>query len=137
MEIAEQRPGPQLVEPDEISTRAFTAPTKNFIAAHIGTTGARSLPPAPKRWVPHIKAEIVAAVQGGYFSLEEACARYALSTEEFLGWQREIRRSGLAGLRRKNTQQRRIAVTSAANKEKSHCAVVRKPRKTGDGGVYV
>lgn len=123
MEIVQPNPGTQSAEKRELSTLTFAGQTKRFISDHIGMAGARSLPPPPKRWVPHIKAEIVAAVQGGHFSLEEACERYALSTEEFLGWQREIRRSGLAGLRVKKRQQCRIAVYSAVNKEKSHCAV--------------
>lgn len=57
--------------------------------------------PAPgnQRWVIRRKAEVVAAVRGGLLSLEEACARYALTVEEFLGWQLSIDRHGLAGLR--------------------------------------
>ena len=57
--------------------------------------------PAPdtKRWVIRRKAEVVAAVRGGLLSLEEACARYGLSVEEFLAWQRSLDRGGLAALR--------------------------------------
>lgn len=57
--------------------------------------------PAPdtKRWVPRRKAEVVAAVRGGLLSLEDACERYALTVEEFLSWQRNVDRYGLAGLR--------------------------------------
>ena len=61
----------------------------------------------PKRWVPHRKAEIVAAVRGGFVSLDEACERYELSLEEFLTWQRGIDLFGLAGLRVNRTQQHR------------------------------
>ncbi len=66
-----------------------------------------SPPPVPARWVPHRKAEIVAAVRGGAISLDEACARYALSIEEFLAWQHGIDLFGLAGLRVYKTQRRR------------------------------
>lgn len=52
-----------------------------------------------KRWVIRRKAEVVAAVRGGLISLDEACERYRLTVEEFLGWQRAIERHGLAGLR--------------------------------------
>lgn len=52
-----------------------------------------------KRWVPRRKAEVVAAVRGGLLSLDEACERYSLSVEEFLGWQRNVERYGLQGLR--------------------------------------
>lgn len=63
--------------------------------------------PEPGRWVAHRKAEVVAAVRGGFISLDEARKRYALSMEEYLSWQREIDISGLAGLRVNRTQQRR------------------------------
>jgi len=74
-------------------------------ACPIEMTGAH--PPRPKRWVPHRKAEIVAAVRGGFLSLDQACERYALSIEEYLTWQRGIDLFGLAGLRVNKMQQRR------------------------------
>lgn len=59
-----------------------------------------SLPPAgTTRWVVRRKAEVVAAVNGGLLSADEACARYGLSLEEFAGWQRAVDRSGMPGLR--------------------------------------
>ena len=42
-------------------------------------------PPNTKRWVIRRKAEVVAAVRGGLLSLDEACRRYTLTVEEFLG----------------------------------------------------
>lgn len=56
-------------------------------------------PPATRRWVVRRKAQVVNAVAQGVLTLEEACARYNLSVEEFLSWQRMIRRHGVAGLR--------------------------------------
>src|SRR6185369_17079377 len=56
-------------------------------------------PPGIKRWVIRRKAEVVAAVRAGILSIDEACARYTLSVEEFLSWQRSIDRHGLRGLR--------------------------------------
>ena len=56
-------------------------------------------PPATIRWVIRRKAEVVAAVRGGLLSLDEACARYGLSVEEFLSWQMSIDRGGLSALR--------------------------------------
>ena len=47
-------------------------------------------PPGTQRWVIRRKAEVVAAVRGGLLSLEEACSRYVLTTEEFLSWQASI-----------------------------------------------
>ncbi|MFO1186350.1 MAG: DUF1153 domain-containing protein [Alphaproteobacteria bacterium] len=56
-------------------------------------------PPETKRWVIRRKAEVVAAVRGGLLTLEEACERYRLTTEEFLAWQKAIERHGMPGLR--------------------------------------
>jgi len=78
----------------------------------IGPTGApltlADLPPEnTQRWVIRRKAEVVAAVHGGLLSLDEACDRYSLTSEEFMGWQRSIERHGLAGLRTTRLQQYR------------------------------
>ena len=51
------------------------------------------------RWVARRKAEVVAAVDGGLMSVDEACARYSISIEEFTSWKRAVDRSGLKGLR--------------------------------------
>ena len=64
-------------------------------------------PPETRRWVIRRKAEVVAAVRGGLLSLEDACNRYTLTTEEFLAWQHSIERHGLAGLRTTRLQQYR------------------------------
>ncbi|HYE26954.1 MAG TPA: DUF1153 domain-containing protein [Allosphingosinicella sp.] len=56
-------------------------------------------PPSTSRWVVRRKAEVVAAVNGGLLSVDEACERYGLSLEEFASWQRAVDRSGMPGLR--------------------------------------
>src|SRR5436190_1663514 len=56
-------------------------------------------PPETRRWVVRHKAMVVRAVRDGRLSLQEACQRYNLSVEEFLGWQRSIERYGVPGLR--------------------------------------
>jgi hypothetical protein len=66
-------------------------------------------PPGTKRWVIRRKAEVVAGVRAGLISLEEACARYTLSVEEFLSWQRSIDRHGMRGLRTTRIQDYRGA----------------------------
>ena len=78
----------------------------------IGPTGApltlSDLPPGDtERWVIRRKAEVVAAVRGGLMSLEDACDRYRLTSEEFLAWQKSIDQHGLAGLRTTRIQQYR------------------------------
>lgn len=68
----------------------------------------KDLPPtSTKRWVIRRKAEVVAAVRGGLLTLEEACERYTLTVEEFLGWQKAIDQYGLPGLRATRVQQYR------------------------------
>jgi transposase-like protein len=58
------------------------------------------LPPAnTKRWVVRRKAAVVAAVRAGKITVEEACRRYQLSSEEFFAWQRGFEAHGLPGLR--------------------------------------
>ena len=78
----------------------------------IGPDGRRltraDLPPRDtKRWVIRRKAEVVAAVRGGLLSLDEACAYYNLSIEEFLSWQQAIEKHGIRGLRATRVQEYR------------------------------
>ena len=54
--------------------------------------------PGMVRWVMRWKAEIVSAVSGGLLSLEEACARYRLTADEFLAWRSTIEERGQRGL---------------------------------------
>ena len=69
-----------------------------------------SLPPADtERWVIRRKAEVVAAVRNGLIGLDEACARYRLSAEEFLNWEQLIGTHGLRGLRITRIQEYRGA----------------------------
>jgi transposase-like protein len=58
------------------------------------------LPPADTvRWSPQRKAFVVAAVQDGAISFEEACQRYELSAEELLAWQHAKQAYGIGALR--------------------------------------
>jgi len=60
----------------------------------------QDLPPAATvRWVIRRKAEVVAAVNGGLLSNDEACSRYGISIEELVSWVRAVERSGIKGLR--------------------------------------
>ena len=76
-------------------------PRSRRMAAPLGRDGAPAdlPPPQTRRWVARRKAQVVAAVQAGVLSLEEACRRYPLSTEEFAAWQQAIDRHGLRALR--------------------------------------
>ena len=63
--------------------------------------------PNAQRWVASRKAIVVAAVRGGLLSMSDACARYRLTTEEFLSWQTQVDRNGLKGLRATRVQEYR------------------------------
>jgi len=66
------------------------------------------LPPVnTRRWVVRRKAAVVAAVQSGKITIEDACRRYELSEEEFRSWQRAYQSHGLPGLRATRIQQYR------------------------------
>ena len=56
-------------------------------------------PPGTTHWVIHRKAEVLAAINAGLLSIEEACERYDLSLEELMLWQRALERSGMYALR--------------------------------------
>jgi len=72
------------------------------------------LPPAGTRhWVPRYKAAVVAAVDAGVLSLDDARRRYLLSEEEFECWRDTIDRYGIMGLRM-SVSERRGAPRSAA-----------------------
>ena len=55
-------------------------------------------PPGIRRWVPRRKARVVAAVEGGLISAEEAYRRYEISEEEYQSWREHLSRHGLRGL---------------------------------------
>jgi hypothetical protein len=78
----------------------------NYVMGPDGNALTMADLPAPEteRWVSRRKAEVVAAVDGGLLSLEEACQRYALTVEEFLTWQRAFDRYGQRGLRATKAQ---------------------------------
>ncbi len=58
------------------------------------------LPPADtKRWVARRKAAVVAAVNGGLISPDEACTRYNLSPEELQSWRDAVAKHGTRALR--------------------------------------
>src|SRR6516225_12502257 len=82
---------------------------RNYVIGPDGSplTIADLPPQATKRWVPHRKAEVVAAVRGGLLSLEEACSRYSLSVDEFGSWRESIDRYGFGALRTTRIQRYR------------------------------
>jgi hypothetical protein len=73
-------------------------------------------PPNIKRWVVRRKAAVVAAVQAGKITVEEACDRYQLSEEEFRAWQLALEAHGLPGLRVTRLRGYRNSASSRPNK---------------------
>lgn len=101
-------------------------------ASGIAPSGMFHVPPRSVRWIPHRKAEIVAAVRCGHISLDDACARYSLSIEEFLSWQQGIDRFGLSGLCVNKTQQRRrVRSKTRPSGEEPHGDGASAPADTG------
>ena len=57
------------------------------------------LPQPGQRWTVHRKAAVIEAVRGGWVPIEEVCRLYSISVDEFLAWERDLDRYGVAGLR--------------------------------------
>jgi hypothetical protein len=57
------------------------------------------LPALSERWTPRRKAALIQAVRGGWVPIEEVIRVYNLSVDEFLAWERDVDRYGVAGLR--------------------------------------
>lgn len=76
------------------------------------------LPPRVTRWVARRKAEVVAAVNGGLISAEDACRRYEISSEELMSWQAGMDRSGMKGLRISRLNERRTMYRASGSAER-------------------
>jgi hypothetical protein len=64
-------------------------------------------PPKIQRWMPRRKWQVVTAVRSGLMSLDEACARYHLSLDEFRDWESAVDTDGIPGLRLSHSRARR------------------------------
>lgn len=51
------------------------------------------------RWIARRKAVVVAAVQHGMISEDEACKRYSLTPEELESWEKSLQTHGVKGLK--------------------------------------
>jgi hypothetical protein len=98
------------MEQDKQHAAAANAPAADdrqpWIVGPLGQRMTRDdLPPTDTvRWLPRLKAEVVAAVSGGLITLQEACERYGLSLQEYASWQLAVERAGIPGLRITRTQ---------------------------------
>jgi hypothetical protein len=104
-EVGAEEVGETLMSDRNIPVAAAGRP-KSFVGPDGKVLTLADLPPPEtQRWVARRKAEVVAAVRAGLLNLEEACTRYNLSTEEFMGWEAAIEKHGLGGLRVTRIQQ--------------------------------
>jgi len=65
--------------------------------------------PGQVRWSRLRKARVVAAVRNGLLALDEACARYAMSVDEFIAWESTLLLHGAPGLRATNVREHESA----------------------------
>lgn len=72
-------------------------------------------PPDTKRWVMRRKAQVVSGVRGGLLTVEEACARYNISEEEFKSWMRLMDNHGVRALRTTRLKDYRDPAETAAH----------------------
>src|SRR5215212_8713474 len=56
------------------------------------------LPKPHQRWTALRKARVVQALRSGWVPIEEICALYSISVDEFLAWVRDVDRYGVPGL---------------------------------------
>ncbi len=78
------------------------------------TSNHADLPDAgTQRWMAWKKARVLAAIQTGALSLEEACRRYVLTAEEVQTWHESFAADGVDGLKMRRLAERR---TSARRK---------------------
>jgi len=75
------------------ATRSAPSAAASVESPGIGLAIADDLPASTDvRWVRRRKAQVVAAVRVGILTLSDALARYSLSLEEFIEWEREVGR---------------------------------------------
>lgn len=92
------------------------------------------LPNAHQRWTVRRKAMVVGAVRGGWIPIEEVCAVYSISVDEFLAWERDLDRYGVHGLRTtryqiyRDTDKRAPAVSGTVMLNRQGSAVPKKRR---------
>ena len=71
-------------------------------------TGLPAVEEYPVPWTTRRKAAVVAAVQSGEITVDEALQRHQLSEEEFRNWRRLYEAHGLPGLRATRVQQYQV-----------------------------
>ena len=64
--------------------------------------------PDTRRWDTKRKAQVVEAVRCGRITLDQACAIYAMSVDEFLAWQSLLDRYGAKGLMATRVKEYRV-----------------------------
>lgn len=85
-------------------------PGPNTVRLRDGRSMTRAdLPPAgTRRWVASRKAAVVAAVDAGLITVDEAMRLWSLSQEELESWRAAVAQHGIAALRATALQQYRL-----------------------------
>jgi hypothetical protein len=101
----------------------FQFPLQNGFQEWDGPDTPGPMPELPKphqRWTVRRKAAVIEAVHGGWIPIEQACELYRISVDEFLGWERDLDRYGIHGLRTtryqiyRDTEKRAAAASNMA-----------------------
>ena len=82
-----------------ITNTAEIIPIARSRPAEDGIDAVPELPKPSQRWTVQRKAVVIKAVRGGWVPIEEICAIYNLSADEFVAWERQVDRYGVPGLR--------------------------------------
>jgi len=87
--------------------------------------------PRPRQsiyWNMRQKAQVLAAVEGGLLTAEEACERYDMAMEELASWNNAVKRSGVPGLRLTQAQKyRKLWTQQQIDAEKVRQMTSRRP----------
>jgi transposase-like protein len=58
----------------------------------------KRMPAMPMRWVMQRKLELLREIRNGKLTVDQACDRYRLSTDELFAWREALERQGPNGL---------------------------------------
>jgi hypothetical protein len=68
-----------------------------FLASDDGAI-EKPAPAMPMRWVMQRKLELLREIRNGKLTIDQACDRYCLSTDELFAWREALERQGPNGL---------------------------------------
>jgi Protein of unknown function (DUF1153) len=93
------------------------------------------LPFPGQRWTVRRKATVIEAVRRGWISIDELTRRYHLSIDEFVAWERDLNRYGVAGLRTTRFQIYRDTERAPDMRTLRLSVAISRDRRYGDGSI--